>query len=76
MPPEDQADLLRYMPRIRAKQTLRAWEAARGATAEAIEHVWLGLTNDAYAAALAKAEFVTEQRRMKMENWNKEGEGQ
>lgn len=47
----------------------------RGATAEAIEQVWLGLTNDSYEAALAKAEFIAEKQRMKMENWGKENEG-
>ena len=72
LPPEDQADLLAFMPRIRAKQTIRAWEHAAGPTAEAVGKVWLGLTGDSYLAAIAEAEFMAEKRRMKMEQWASE----
>lgn len=62
--------MLRYMPRIRAKQLMRSWEMAAGPNAEAVGRVWFGLTGDAYGAAIAEAEFRAEQRRQKMENWN------
>ena len=62
------------MPRIRAKQLLRAWEYQSGPTAELIGKVWLGLTNDAYGAAIAEAEFRAEKRRQKMEHEWKEPE--
>lgn len=60
------------MPRIRAQQLLRGWKNAAGPSAEAIGEVWLGLTGDAYGAALAEMEYRAEQKRMQMERWGED----